>query len=130
MRRHWLAWSAAGLAVAFLSVPQLIATGPEQQGAPVNAATALGLVDQYCVRCHNARALRGGLSLEGLPLDAVADHVEVWERAVRKLRAGAMPPAGAPRPDAAGSSRLLTYLETELDTIGTATPHQIGRAHV
>ena len=50
----------------------------------------------------------------------------MWElhpKAVRKLRAGAMPPTGAPRPDAAGSSRLLAYLETELDTIAAATPH-------
>ena len=38
MRRHWLAWSAAGLAVAFLSVPQLIALGPEQH--PVLEAIA------------------------------------------------------------------------------------------
>ena len=123
MRRHWLAWSAAGLAVAFLSVPQLIATGPEQQGAPVNAATALGLVDQYCVRCHNDRTRTGNLSLDGFALDAVADHVEVWEKAVRKLRAGAMPPAGTPRPDETEHTRLLTYLETELDTIATTTPN-------
>ena len=127
MRRRRLASCAAGLAVVFLSVPYLGAAGPEQQGAPAGAATEQALVDQYCLGCHNDRALRGGLSLEGLPLDAVAGHVEVWERAVRKLRAGAMPPAAAPRPDAAGSSRLLTYLETELDTIAAATPHP-GRA--
>ena len=98
--------------------------GRAQQGAPAEtAATELTLVDQYCVRCHNDRALRGGLSLDGLALDAVADHTEVWEKAVRKLRAGAMPPAEAPRPDEADYARLLTYLETELDTIATATPN-------
>ena len=124
MRRRRLAWSAAGLAVAFLCVPHLGATSPEQQGAPATAAaTEQALVDRYCLGCHNDRALRGGLSLEGLALDAVADHVGVWEHAVRKLRAGAMPPTGAPRPDAAGSSRLLAYLETELDTFAAATPH-------
>ena len=123
MRRRGLASCAAGLAVVCLSVPYLGATSPEQQGAPAAATTEQALVDQYCLGCHNDRALRGGLSLEGLALDAVADHVEVWERAVRKLRAGAMPPTGAPRPDAAGSSRLLAYLETELDTIAAAAPH-------
>ncbi|RUA01991.1 MAG: hypothetical protein DSY84_04530, partial [Candidatus Neomarinimicrobiota bacterium] len=81
MRRRRLASCAAGLAVVFLSVPYLGAAGPEQQGAPAGAATEQALVDQYCLGCHNDRALRGGVSLEGLPLDAVADHVEVWERA-------------------------------------------------
>ena len=122
MRRRRLASCAAGLATMFLSGAYLGATSG-QQGAPAAAATEQALVDQYCLRCHNDRTLRGGLSLEGLGLDAVADHVEVWERAVRKLRAGAMPPTGAPRPDAAGSSRLLEYLESELDAIATATPH-------
>ena len=124
MRTYGLASAAAGLVAACLSVPQLGAVGRAQQGAPAEtAATELTLVDQYCVRCHNDRALRGGLSLDGLALDAVADHTEVWEKAVRKLRAGAMPPAGAPRPDEADYARLLTYLETELDTIATATPN-------
>ncbi len=123
MRRGGLVSCAAGLAVVCLSVPYLWATSPEQQGASEAATTEQALVDQYCLGCHNDRALRGGLSLEGIALDAVADHVMVWERAVRKLRAGAMPPTGAPRPDAAGSSRLLAYLETELDTIVAAAPH-------
>ena len=124
MRTYGLASAAVGLVAACLSVPQLGAVGRAQQGAPAEtAATELTLVDQYCVRCHNDRALRGGLSLDGLALDAVADHTEVWEKAVRKLRAGAMPPAGAPRPDEADYARLLTYLETELDTIATATPN-------
>ncbi len=123
MRRRWLAWSAAGLAVGVLWVPYLRAASAAQQGAPATAATEQALVDQYCLRCHNDRALRGGLSLDGIALDAVADHVEVWERAVRKLRARAMPPAGAPHPDETGYAQLLTYLETELDSIAVATPH-------
>ena len=123
MRRCGLASCAAGLTVVCLSVPSLGATSPGQQTSPAAVTSEQALVDQYCLGCHNNRTLRGGLSLEGLALDAVADHVEVWERAVRKLRAGAMPPTGAPRPDAAGSSRLLAYLETELDTIAAASPH-------
>ena len=122
MRRYGLALCAAGLGAVFLFVPSVEAASTEQQGTPAAAATGRALVDQYCLRCHNDRALTGGLSFEGLALDAVADHVDVWERAVRKLRAGAMPPTGAPRPDTSDSSRLLAYLEAELDTIATATP--------
>ena len=125
MQRRWLlAVSAAPLIVGLLWVPGLRGASPEQQDAPATAAaTEQTLVDQYCLGCHNDRTLRGGLSLDGFALDAVADHAEVWERAVRKLRAGAMPPAGAPRPDETGYARLLTYLETELDRIAVATPH-------
>ena len=120
---RWRAWSA-GLVVVFLSGSYPGATSPEQQGAPATAgATEQALLDQYCLRCHNDRALRGGLSLDGVALDAVADHVEVWEKAVRKLRAGAMPPTGAPRPDEVDYARLLTYLETELDTIAATAPN-------
>ena len=119
----WHAWSA-GLAVAIISGSYPEAASAEQPGAPATAAaTEQALLDRYCLRCHNDRTLRGGLSLDGVALDAVADHVDVWEKAVRKLRAGAMPPAGAPRPGEAESARLLAYLETELDAIAATTPN-------
>ena len=120
---RWRAWSI-GLVVVFVSGSHPWAASPERQGAPATAAaTGQALLDQYCLRCHNDRALRGGLSLDGVALDAVADHVEVWEKSVRKLRAGAMPPSGAPRPDDVDYARLLAYLETELDTIAATTPN-------
>ena len=121
MRRRGLASCAAGLGAVFLSVPYVEAASPEQQRTPAATATEQALVDQYCLRCHNDRALSDGLSFEGLAIDAVADHVNVWGRAVREFRADAMPPTGAPRPDTADSSGLLAYLEAELDTIAPAT---------
>ncbi len=95
-----------------LAGAQTRAVGPEQS-----------LVNRYCLGCHNDRALQGGLSLEAAPLGDVAGHPEVWERAVRKLRAGAMPPAGSARPDAAAYQGLLAYLETELDARADAAPN-------
>ena len=92
-----------------------------QGGATADGEQAL--VNRYCLSCHNDRALRGGLSLEGAPLAEVADHIEVWERALKKLRAGAMPPDGAPRPDATAYQGLVTYLETELDTQAATNPN-------
>ncbi len=53
--------------------------------------------------------------LEGAPLTDVAAHAEVWEQALRKVRAGAMPPAGMPRPDAATTAAFIRSLEKELD---------------
>src|SRR3954470_13160850 len=51
------------------------------------------LLNQYCVTCHNAKAKTGGLSLDGVSLDRVNGEAEIWEKVVRKLRAGLMPPA-------------------------------------
>ena len=56
-----------------------------------------------------------GLSLEPLDLGRVADAPDMWERVVRKLRVGAMPPHGMKRPDTATNDRLIAWLEGELD---------------
>ena len=50
-----------------------------------------------------------------------------WEKVVRKLRTGAMPPAGAPRPEPAVSDRLASWLESGLDRAAAASPNP-GRA--
>ena len=125
MRRFGIGSAAATLLAAALAVPHIQTTAHAQQGAPgaTMAEADQAVVNRYCLSCHNDRALRGGLSLEGAALDDVRNHAEVWERALRKLRAGAMPPDGAPRPDAAAYQSLVTYLETELDTLAAAAPN-------
>ncbi len=79
-------------------------------------------VQRHCVRCHNDRAMTGNLSLEGADPNDVSIDAEVWEKVVRKLRAGAMPPAGAPRPDDAVYDGLRAHLETELDQLAEDRP--------
>src|SRR5215813_4136756 len=70
-----------------------VASG-SQLAAP--AATPQALVTRYCAGCHNERLKRGDLVLEGLdPLHPGA-HVAVWEKVVKKLQGGVMPPPGAP----------------------------------
>jgi hypothetical protein len=77
----------------------------------------------------------GGLALDAFDLSRVADHPDVWEKVVRKLRADAMPPAGAPRPDEATSEQLRAWLEGRLDAAAVAAPnpgrpllHRLNRA--
>jgi hypothetical protein len=65
----------------------------------------------------------GGLTLAGLDVEHPPAHAETWEKVIRKLRTGAMPPPNAPRPDAATSSALATYLETSIDRDALASPH-------
>ncbi|MEP6962029.1 MAG: DUF1592 domain-containing protein, partial [Acidobacteriota bacterium] len=45
------------------------------------------------------------------------------EKVIRKLRVGAMPPQGAPRPDRAALDGLAKYLETSIDTAAAKKPN-------
>ena len=95
------------------------------QSPPPGATTAdqRALLDQYCVTCHSERLEVGGLSLQDLDLNNVADHAEVWEKVVRKLRAGSMPPQPRPRPDAETYDGFRTWLEAELDAAAERAPN-------
>ncbi len=78
---------------------------------------------KYCVTCHNPRAKTGGLSLEAEGLTHVGTDIEVWEKVVRKLRTGMMPPIGMPRPDAATMTAFTTALEGQLDAANPPGRH-------
>src|SRR5215831_18610190 len=80
-------------------------------------------IDQYCVTCHNARLKTGGLVLETAALDRVSEDPATWEKVVRKLRLGVMPPLGARRPDRAAYDRMIASLESELDAAVASHPH-------
>ena len=73
------------------------------------------LLDRYCVTCHNDRTKRANLTLEKLDLTTAGDHAELWEKVMRKLRAGVMPPPGMSRPVLADYEGLRDWLETEID---------------
>jgi mono/diheme cytochrome c family protein len=77
------------------------------------------MVQAYCVTCHSARAQMGGLALEGLNLQAAADHAEIWEKALRKLRGNQMPPPGSPQPPRQDVESFVAWMENTLDTSAT-----------
>ena len=95
------------------------ATGQAAQAPPSPKA----LIDQYCVTCHNSRQKVGGLALDTVDPRAVGAEGEVWEKVVRKLRAGAMPPVGNPRPDKVAYASLTDGLERALDRAASAAPN-------
>src|SRR5215470_12360764 len=88
-----------------------------------DAVAADRLVRTYCVTCHNDRLKTGGLALDTTDLAHLGDRAQVWEKVVRKLRAGLMPPAGAPRPERPLYDSLTTWLETELDAASEGHPN-------
>jgi hypothetical protein len=73
------------------------------------------ILDKYCVTCHNQHLKTGGLALDTVDLGRIPAQAEVWEKVVRKLRSGTMPPAGMPRPDAATYSSLAGWIEAQID---------------
>jgi mono/diheme cytochrome c family protein len=75
----------------------------------------IGTIQQYCIGCHNDRAKVAGVSFEGLTPSSIAQHGELFEKAVRKLRGRVMPPPGARQPDAAAADSLVAFLEGSLD---------------
>ena len=92
------------------------------------------VLDQYCVTCHNQKLKTAGLALDQLDPDHVATAPATWEKVVRKLRTGAMPPAGMPRPAQPAYDSLISNLETSLDRAaalqpnpGRATLHRLNR---
>jgi hypothetical protein len=88
--------------------------------APATLDKQKALIDQYCVTCHNNRVRTANLSLEGMDFARIGDHADVWEKVVRKLRAGVMPPPDVRRPPLADYEGLRDWLESEIDRHATA----------
>ena len=80
------------------------------------------VLNRYCIVCHNAKLKTGGLEIDKLDLERVDANAETWEKVVRKLRAGLMPPAGAPRPDRGTLDNLAAAVENALDRAAAANP--------
>src|SRR5215212_826268 len=111
---------------------------PDTTGAraapPVSIEQPRALLDKYCVTCHNDRLKTANLSLQGADLTTVGNHADLWEKVVRKLRAGVMPPPDMPRPALAEYEGLRDWLESEIDrasaahaTPGSVVLHRLNR---
>ena len=79
-----------------------------------DASSQSALLNKYCVGCHNDKLKSGGLSLQSADLSAVPAHAETWEKVIRKLRTGSMPPQGVPHPDAASIDSFASFLEGQV----------------
>lgn len=98
--------------------------GPRRQStAAANATTPQVLLTQYCITCHNQRAKTADLALDTMDLERVGKDAEVWERVVRKVRTGMMPPSGARRPERAILDGFAAEVEKRLDSAAAANPN-------
>jgi mono/diheme cytochrome c family protein len=98
-----------------LSAPHLDAAARSAEASDVGTPPLRSLVDKHCVGCHSTRLKSGGVALDGRDLSDIAISPAMWERSVRKVRAGMMPPAGSPKLDPSVREQLAAGLEAELD---------------
>jgi mono/diheme cytochrome c family protein len=117
---------AIAIVLVVLGVSAAVA---QQSTSPVGASSTGGslaesqaFVSKYCVTCHNARLKTAGLTLDPAELANAGANAEQWEKVVKKLRTGAMPPTGAPRPDQASYDSVSNWLENELDRAFAVKP--------
>ncbi len=137
------AWIATVLTIAAApqdtAAPSTPPSSSPERPAPVRdpgrVVDRRAVLTQYCVTCHNERLRTGGLALDTIPIENVGEHADVWEKVVRKLRSGAMPPNGRPRPEAPVIAQLVQNLEHSLDEAAAAHPdpgrpaiHRVNRA--
>ena len=116
-------WLVAVSGSVRAEAPQIPPTSPVSSTASTSQASPhRQLLDTYCVTCHNARLRVADLTLDTADVSNPALDADVWERVVSKIRAGAMPPVGMPRPEPATSRALVDWLEREIDRTWVASP--------
>ena len=128
-----LAFSVA-LCVSVVGSPEPVQNATATSVAAASAP-ARTLIDTYCVACHNQRVKTAGIAFDNADPRDVSKDADLWEKALRKLRGGMMPPPGARRPDAASVDTFTAALERELDAAAARKPnpgrialHRLNRA--
>ena len=131
-RTRWMQAVLLGLGAVLLYAGS--ATNAQREAAPETAAHR-ALVNDYCVSCHSQKSATAGIVLEGLDLSRVGEKADVWEKVLRKMRTAQMPPAKAPKPEAAAARAFADWLESALDREARLRPdpgrsavHRLNRA--
>ena len=84
-----------------------------------------------CYMCHSAELKSGGLNLEALQTaSSITQSREIWERVLRKLRAGEMPPKGVPRPNPEDLKTVISWIEGEFERAERLAGPDPGRVTV
>jgi len=112
-----VAWSVLIVSLGIQARPSA------QQPAPQSASSHRQTLDRYCVTCHNQRLVTAGLKLDDADVANPGTGAEIWEKVVRKLRTGMMPPPNMPQPSMDDRVALLSWLETSLDKAAAAKPN-------
>src|SRR5438105_14235109 len=107
---RWSNLIACGVAIAMTAV------GQQKASEAPPSAPQRDLVNQYCIACHNQKVKTAGIALDGLDFTKISDNSAVWEKVLRKVSTGEMPPSGMPRPKPPAATAFTSWLENELDS--------------
>ena len=88
---------------------------PAAASGGVYEETVAPFLKQHCSACHNSQAQTAGVSLDYADEAAALEHPYVWEDVKRMIARGSMPPAGLPRPDAAGVEAVIAWVDASLE---------------
>lgn len=92
------------------------------------------LLEQYCVSCHDGSETESDVVLDvsGSGIDfAAADQRAFWERVLRVIRNGQMPPANAEQPDVAERAQLTQWIHHSVlshTPPGRTLPRRLSRS--
>ena len=81
-----------------------------------------GMLDKFCVECHNYKDWKGQIAFDTMTPDGVPQDAKIWETAMQRLRGRLMPPPGKPHPDEATRESFIAWMESYLDEAAAAHP--------
>jgi hypothetical protein len=108
--------------VLFLALASMQTQTPAL-AAQSSASNQRQFLDRYCATCHNDRLQTGSLSLEHVDVSRPDAQPEIWEKVIRKLRTGVMPPPNMLQPPQADRLAMAAWLENSIDAAWIAKPN-------
>ena len=77
---------------------------------------------QYCTACHNDKLKTAGMSVVPLDANNLPANQDTWEKILKRLSLGEMPPKGMPRPPKEQITAFTSWLAKSLDDQAAAHP--------
>lgn len=115
-------WSPAAISADDPAASENV--GHEKLAAWVGSSDQeLALLERYCMDCHNSTDWAGEVAFDLMSLEELDHDAAIWEEAVRKIRAGLMPPQGQPRPERAVLDGMVQWLGFGLDLAWDVEPN-------
>ena len=94
----------------------LAASASDAVTAPSFEHTVLPFLTRHCYACHNAKGNSGGLNLQDFTsAKSVMENRDEWEKVLRRISSGEMPPRKLPQPDPAELKQVMDWLQNQFD---------------
>lgn len=87
----------------------------------------LPTLQKFCLDCHSADAMEGGLDLEQYSsVELVRQSPEPWQAMIQQLETGEMPPKDSPQPSTQQRAQLLDWTRRLLESVARARAGERG----